>query len=222
MSKSFVAHLDDPSHPFLICDNWYTPEEENMVWKELDYYTNVSTLFLAEEGPVATDAEGEPLASNFRIYPESIYTHEHRYMSAILSCASSKLTDPDLKSFIFDNMRPGPFNCHNGSNNINTLISYYHNGDYYKAHHDAFQFTALIWFYKEPKPWTGGDFHFTDGKIIVPCVHNRMIMFPSYLNHAVTQLEFHDDDPLGSGRYTMTHFIYTTPSGEIKGKLKND
>ena len=26
--------------PFLYIDNWYTPEEERLIWKELDFYTS--------------------------------------------------------------------------------------------------------------------------------------------------------------------------------------
>ena len=215
MSNNFIAHTDDPTHPFLTCDNWFTPEEEKMVWKELDFYTNQSSLDHSSNGPVATDAKGNQLASNFRIYPENMYTEEGRDMSAIFTL-KDKLATNEINSFIYDNMTPGPFSCYKGSNRDNTLISYYHSGDYYKAHHDAFQFTILIWFNKEPKVYTGGDFHFTDAKIKVPCLHNRLIIFPSYLNHAVTSLEFKTPKPLGFGRYTITHFFYTVPSGVVK------
>ena len=27
--------------PFLVCDNWYTKNEEIAVWKELDYYSSL-------------------------------------------------------------------------------------------------------------------------------------------------------------------------------------
>lgn len=213
MSKNFIAHLEDPSHPFLTCDNWFTPEEEFMVWKELDYYTNKSTLKHSSQGPVATDDEGTQLASNFRIYPELIYTELGRNMSAILS-GIKKLSTTELNSFIYENLTPGPFNNYKGTNCDSTIVSYYHSGDYYKGHFDAFQFTILIWFYKEPKTFIGGDFHFTDAKISVPCIHNRMIIFPSYLNHAVTPLEFEKEKSLGYGRYTITHFFYTVPNQE--------
>jgi hypothetical protein len=222
MNNNFAAHLDNPSHPFLTCDNWFTPEEEQMVWKELDLYTSERTLDHASNGPVATDAEGEVLASNFRIYPDMIYNDRFRNMSPILRGMEEKLTTQEIKDFISKNMLPGPFGQFAYCNSDSTLISYYHKGDYYKPHLDTFQFTILIWFYKEPKAFTGGDFHFTDAKISVPCVHNRLIIFPSFLNHAVTPLEFEEEKPLGWGRYTITHFFYSvantgyTPLSERK------
>ena len=39
-----------------------------------------------------------------------------------------------------------------------------------------------------------------------------MIIFPSFLNHAVTPLEFEEEKPLGWGRYTITHFFYSIPN----------
>ncbi|MEK9774472.1 MAG: hypothetical protein VW298_02540, partial [Candidatus Woesearchaeota archaeon] len=30
---------DNPTFPFLVFDNWYTPGEEKAVWKELDFYS---------------------------------------------------------------------------------------------------------------------------------------------------------------------------------------
>ena len=29
---------DNPTFPFVVIDNWYTPEEEKAVWKELDFF----------------------------------------------------------------------------------------------------------------------------------------------------------------------------------------
>tara|TARA_B100001094_G_scaffold318606_1_gene362399 strand:- start:743 stop:1393 length:651 start_codon:yes stop_codon:yes gene_type:complete len=215
MSNNFIAHTDDPTHPFLTCDNWFTPKEEEQVWKELDFFTNEDSIDHSSNGPVALDAKGNQLASNFRVYPEDIYTLDGRDISAIFRF-KDKLAATEINDFIYFNMTPGPFNCYKGSNRDSTLISYYHAGDYYKSHHDAFQFTILIWFTKEPKCYSGGEFYFTDAKIHVPNSHNKLLIFPSYLNHAVTPIEFKTPKPLGYGRYTITHFFYTVPTGVVK------
>ena len=31
---------DNPTFPFLVIDNWYSPNEEKAVWKELDFFNN--------------------------------------------------------------------------------------------------------------------------------------------------------------------------------------
>ena len=37
------------------------------------------------------------------------------------------------------------------TNSDTSFVSYYEEGDSFKPHFDVFQFTALIWLYKEPK-----------------------------------------------------------------------
>ena len=50
---------DNPLYPFLLIDNWYTPSEEEGVWKELDFFssTDKKDLLRAENTIVARDEE---------------------------------------------------------------------------------------------------------------------------------------------------------------------
>ena len=67
--------------------------------------------------------------------------------------------------------------------------------------------TALIWFYKEPKRFTGGVLTFTQSKKTVECKHNRMVLFPSYYLHAVDEVTMeYKYRGKGLGRYCLTHF----------------
>ena len=67
--------------------------------------------------------------------------------------------------------------------------------------------TALVWFYKEPKRFTGGDLTFTQSQQTVECKHNRMILFPSYYLHAVDEVSMeYKYRGKGLGRYCLTHF----------------
>ena len=71
-----------------------------------------------------------------------------------------------------------------------SVISYYDNGDKYDEHFDAFMHTAIIWFYKEPKKFEGGDFRLPELNETIECLHNRMIIFPSCYLHSVSPLKF--------------------------------
>ena len=42
------------------------------------------------------------------------------------------------------------------------LVSHYEGGDHYKPHPDESIGSMVIWLYKEPKQFTGGEFIFTD------------------------------------------------------------
>ena len=51
---------DNKVLPFLYVDDWYSPEEEKLIWKELDFYTNPISMHRtedSEEGELLTDEE---------------------------------------------------------------------------------------------------------------------------------------------------------------------
>ena len=45
----YTINKDNPCFPFLMADNWYGPEEEIMVFKELDYFNSTKTYENAKE-----------------------------------------------------------------------------------------------------------------------------------------------------------------------------
>jgi Rps23 Pro-64 3,4-dihydroxylase Tpa1-like proline 4-hydroxylase len=92
-----------------------------------------------------------------------------------------------------------------------TLISYYENGGYYKKHDDQALYSAITWFYKEPKRFSGGNFYFNDYEIEIKIKNNMTVIFPSFIQHSVDKVTLEEDssDKLsGLGRYSMTQFLY--------------
>ena len=85
------------------------------------------------------------------------------------------------------------------SNLRSWLLSRYRDGQYYNAHVDKSLFTMLVWFYEEPKTFTGGDLIFPDYNIKIPCVNNTGIIFFGPTRHEVPPVK-------GHGRYTLTMF----------------
>ena len=99
------------------------------------------------------------------------------------------------------------------------LFSYYENGDFYKAHADEFVATMLVWFYKEPKKFEGGDLEFpdyetADGIPKVEVRNNRILIFPSIIRHAVTPISMEEED-MGKklGRFCMTFGLFPMMAG---------
>ena len=94
-----------------------------------------------------------------------------------------------------------------------TLISYYENNDYYKAHADTSDITALTWLFKEPKRFTGGDLIFPDTEERIECKNNKIILFPGCIRHQVTEINMekqHQNQKLG--RWCITQFLHSNPS----------
>lgn len=194
----------DSVFPFIVADNWYSPEEEQLIWKELDFYYRPQNL---ESSASNSAIENHQVLSNsWRIYPMSIFDKQHLKFSTIVSSVQ-KYTTPKFKEFV-ENLMPQGIQF-KGANKIYTMISYYDDSQDYKPHYDSVQFTSIIWFYKQPKKFNGGDFVFPQINQTIECKHNRMVFFPSYYLHSVTpiSIEPHNRNK-GLGRFALTNFFH--------------
>ena len=107
MNKWKVNVVNDyPGYPFIVIDNWYTQEELDDIWKELDLYlsTEKSKIDKAENGPVARYEDGTAKSNAFRFYIDSRYPNS-RENSPILNCmykqTSKEFFDGVVKQFDF-------------------------------------------------------------------------------------------------------------------------
>ena len=88
-----------------------------------------------------------------------------------------------------------------------TLVSYYENSDYYLPHRDDATITALTWFYKKPKAFTGGNLVLEES-LEIDCMSNRCIIFPSITLHSVNEIMLAPDKAgMDLGRFTISQFI---------------
>lgn len=195
--------------PFVLVDNWYTPEEEKAVWKELDFISAApkESIKRAEKTVVARDPKGNSLSKAYRFYLEDFYNNRNK--SHILNCTYKQRTD----LFHDYTNHCEPFNrSFNSSNKDTSLVSYYEENDHYKPHHDVFLWTCLIWMVKEPRLFDGGNFILNESETEIKLKNNRLVMFPSCYLHSVTPIKFHTKPKeIGYGRYTITHFYYSIP-----------
>ena len=72
---SAQVNKDNPTYPFIVIDNYYNPEEESAVWKELDFFTSntLSIMDRAENTIVARDEDGTSKSIAYRVYLEDYY-----------------------------------------------------------------------------------------------------------------------------------------------------
>ena len=202
---------DNPTFPFLVIDNWYTPEEEKAVWKELDFYsvTPKDQIDRAENTIVARNSDGSSKSKAYRFYIEDFY--KKREISPIINYMYKQKT-PEFHKIIGECM---PYaRSFFSSNSDSSLLSYYEEDDHYKPHHDVFLWTCLVWMVKEPRLFNGGDFKLNEPDIEVKLKNNRMVMFPCCYLHSVSPVKFHTQPKeIGYGRYTITHFYCGIPNG---------
>jgi len=198
-----IEHIRSKNFGYTVVDDFYTNRELEELWKELEYFTSPNRLFSPDMTFSAT-GDGELLKNNKSVPLDSIYQNNRR-MSDILRL-NRKLFD----NTIFDDFSNlHPYNtCIKECSLDYTLLSYYENGDYYQSHKDLAQFTALTWIYKEPKMFSGGEFSFPEDDIHLETKNNRMILFPSWVSHKVSEVIMEQDVEFSSnGRYCITQFM---------------
>tara|TARA_Y100001938_G_scaffold51579_1_gene72002 strand:+ start:302 stop:931 length:630 start_codon:yes stop_codon:yes gene_type:complete len=198
---------EDKVFPYLVIDDFYSENEQELIWKELTYHQkqNNFQVDLRKERGVgsAKDENGNLKSNSKRIYLDLIYK-EHRNKSNILS-VYQKIFSPEVCE-AYKKTTPS-YNLFRGCNRDQSLVSYYENKQGYREHFDRFMHSALVWFFKEPKKFKGGNLTFTQPNKTLECKHNRLVLFPSYYLHCIDEVTMPKKyRNKGLGRYCLTHF----------------
>jgi hypothetical protein len=186
--------------PYLKIKNFYTEEEEQLIWEELKFLTYKNKL----EPPQKTGQINPMMKKNNGLFLDNVYTN--REYSNILNVNRKTFSAKVMKAY-----SDLHFLCEN-INIINfdtTLVSYYENSGYYKSHSDIACITSLTWFFKEPKQFSGGDLIFSLFNEKIEIENNMFIMFPSVIKHEVTDISMDQSVPkfAGYGRYCISQFM---------------
>src|SRR6056300_1367722 len=117
---------DNPTYPFILIDNWYTPNEEKAVWKELDFLSPTPRELMdrAENTIVARTDDGKSKSNAYRFY-------QKREISSIINC-TYKQRSKEFDNIIKECM---PYaRSFFSSNEDSAMLSYYEEKDYYDSH----------------------------------------------------------------------------------------
>jgi hypothetical protein len=202
----FTIHKIFDPFPYLIVENMYSKLELQYIWQELDFLTYSSKLEPPENTGTAYSDENIPKKKNVGLFLDPIYPK--REISNILTINQKIFNEQILNSF--SNLSFGYKNILK-TNYDETLLSYYENGGYYKEHYDLALYSAITWFFKEPKKFFGGDFYFNEYEIKIEIKNNMTVIFPSFVLHSVdkvTMKESSSNNFSGFGRYSMSQFLY--------------
>jgi Rps23 Pro-64 3,4-dihydroxylase Tpa1-like proline 4-hydroxylase len=190
--------------PFLEIENMYDEVQLKLIWQELEFLNQLDKLESPEKTGSA-EQEGKILKKNSGLYLDNLY--KTRNISNILTFnknlfASHILEEFSSLCFLYENIKH--------TNDDTTLISYYDNGGYYKPHQDHALYTAITWFFKEPKKFSGGDFYFSNYNYKLEIKNNKTILFPSVITHSVDEVIMNDESDFGQGygRYAMSQFLH--------------
>jgi len=192
-----------PNIPVMVIDDFYTPTELSLLWKEIDFLTAPEKFKPPQETGAAQDGEKYLKFAN-GIWVDNVYAD--RNMSNILTCNRKVFCN----SFISEAKAINPLYCVLESvNSDSTLLNYYEDGEEYKKHKDDSVFTAVTMLMKDANSFSGGDFVLHDFDLLVEKKDNRLILFPGILNHSVTPVKMQQPYApfAGYGRYTISQFM---------------
>ena len=196
-----AEHIGHTPFPLAVLSGVFNPNEISWLKAEMGFLS--SKLQTEEHTGSATNDNGELLKKTMGVFVDDVYYN--RDSSRILNINRKIFNEviPYLASrssgWFFDNIQ---------LTKDHTLVAYYEEEDYYKAHSDTSLVTVITWLYEEPKRFKGGDLIFPDHDLTVSVENNTTVIFPGCIPHQVSEVSMLDskDKGKGLGRNAMIQF----------------
>ena len=190
--------------PYLVVKDYFSEDDVNLMMQELQFLTSDKKL---KYSPPNNMPEGSK--KNNQISLDGTYTD--RNMSNNLPIMNKLYDDDKLINMLHD--MSFFYKCWKVTNSDRTLVAYYEDADYYKAHQDLALISIMYWLWTEPKSFEGGNIHFPDYDIEVPVEKNQLLIMPSSTQHSVSEVKMLDENLKfsGNGRYCIFRFLYLEP-----------
>lgn len=150
------------------------------------------------------------------VFLDDVYTD--RRFSSILTHSRKLFHNPEIRNHIVELQKNDKdalyWKLWDHINFDSTLLQCYSNGDYYDYHIDRSLFTSISTL-KFTDTYIGGNLMFKyEGKeVLYQAEHNSMILFPSMLDHKVTEVLYDSEslnpstDTVFNKRWSIAHLI---------------
>lgn len=201
--------------PVVWSDNFFNEDEVNLIHNEC-HRLNALGILSADTGGAFVEVkktnkvtgevtkEQNHLSKNNGCFLEKTFGSDLR-LSDTLHILRDKIHNKEFQEKMTE-IHPYLFTLRHNEGTT-TLLSYYDKSDHYKGHRDSSFITVLLWFYEEPKCFTGGDF-VIENELTLECKRGRVVFMPGYLLHEVVPVEMKEEHQgKGRGRYTISQFI---------------
>jgi len=198
--------------PYILIEEFFTKEEYEDVFSESECLRKANLLMPPGRTSSAKNVFGDYIKKNSGAWIGDLYGNSTD-QSAIIKSTRKIFTDVTLQN----QMRSHPswyFNqCLFYESQIDhTLLSYYDNFCHYHAHRDSCEFTCLVWFFKEPRVFSGGNLILGKSDATIELRNNLGIIFPGSCLHAVDIVKMEEQyQGQGLGRYALSIFVNTRP-----------
>ena len=181
----------------------YSEKELKDIWKEishLDYVMDTLPHLWKDSTGRAQTENGNSKMSGNGLYLAPIYSD--RLSSAILTY-NRKLFAEDITQEMGETHPSNriPYLC---INKDVTILNRYLDSQEYLPHYDVAAFTAITVLLNNQEKIKGGELYFKDYDISFGCVNNSCVIFPSWVEHSVSNLKCSED----FSRYSIAQLMY--------------
>ena len=189
--------------PYVVIDNFFTPEEYHKVWQEVMF---LCPKMRPPDETGGAKVRGVPSKKGVGVFVESFFRD---FEDSNIFIFSKKINHPEyVDKIASSDFFYTPYRSINSS--TATLVQMYRNGDYYLPHRDNSLYTAVTLIHKEPKQYNGGDLYFAESNHVVELHNNQTIIFPSMVEHGVSEVKLLSDQ-FEDARFTISQLMYITP-----------
>tara|TARA_B100000927_G_C16381317_1_gene435552 strand:+ start:313 stop:930 length:618 start_codon:yes stop_codon:yes gene_type:complete len=178
--------LSDLKNPYFLVDEWYSKEELEGVWKEIDFLTDFKKFQLDDEQLLSVNLDD---------------SYNNKNISNILSYRYKEKLE--LFANQVDRSFPeGTAQDFMKCKNINSKLCYFHQAMGQSDNKTTDKFVSYLFLYKKENVFTGGDMLLQNHKVKL---HNhRQVFFPGEYSRRVTPIIFSDPKrTLGHGLYLI-------------------
>lgn len=198
--------------PVVVIDDFFDPTAVEKIWQELCFLNNDPRKLCEDPESTGsafdTDSNGNAvfLKQLNALYLDTAYRGNRSISNILLE--NRKLLTPEIFNKLID-MHPF-FKYMQWINRDYTILNYYENSDYYLPHVDCAIITAISWFHKKPKTFTGGEL-VVNNTLTIDCKYNRLAIFSSMLTHEVRPVSL-DAEFVNQnyGRFSVTQLLLMT------------
>lgn len=198
-----ISVQEKRSIPFLLFFDVFDANDQKRIAEEIAFI-GLENLQPPERTSSATSEQKEVLKQNSGIFLDTCY--KERHLSRYLRLYGKVITalKEDRQALVNNHLLLDSFF---ETNTDVTLLSYYGEGDYYKAHRDNSVWTMIYWMHEEPKPWEGGELVLEQLDFEIEPRNNCAVLFPSFLIHSVNKISSKKNLSKGQGRFSFTTFF---------------
>lgn len=202
MTHTFIERLPTGEDPVVLLRNLYSQEELSAMMGEVESICRLNLMQSGSKTGSAVDNTGN-VKVNFGVFLDAVFTPDK---CVINNTVKSKMFQMALVDILAREHYLFRYMIH--TNRKENLLSYYSTNGSYSEHRDGAVLTALLYLWKQPKQFKGGDLVFPETGYTYTPEFGDVIIFPSILLHAVTPVTLTSSESY-SGRFVVSTFMGT-------------